>query len=87
MSLCSVENLYSIYYIKKAYFCYFFCLIIFKYMYCLQLCCLCLVYFDTRAQCVAHLNVHQKDPEYIEHLCLHFLFARVACFGKYIERK
>ena len=45
-----LKNFYSICNLGKAYFCYFFCLIIFRYVYCLQLFCLCLVYFDTRAQ-------------------------------------
>ena len=36
---------------------------------------------------VVHLSVHQEDKKYIEHQRLHFLFARVACFGKYIECK
>ena len=36
---------------------------------------------------VVHLCVHQEDKEYIEHPCLHFLLARVACFVKYIEHK
>ena len=34
-----------------------------------------------------HLSVNQEDQKHIEHQCLHFLFARVACFDKYIERK
>ena len=41
----------------------------------------------TTKKCVVHLSVHQEDKDYIENQCLHFLFARVACFGKYIERK
>ena len=41
----------------------------------------------TTKKCFVYLSVHQEDKDYIENQCLHFLFARVACFGEYIERK